>query len=87
MKTLTVRCGKAKLILDIEKLKSTSTKSLYIRTGKLHGTKFLSQRGNGSEGAGDIIKIEETTSVDVKENLFDRIRIYGGKANAILSDI
>ena len=35
--------------------KTEGTKSIYVRTGFLNGTPFLSQRGNGSGGAGDIV--------------------------------
>lgn len=72
-----------KLAIDTTKLEGTSTKSVYIRKGKLNGTLFLSQRGNGSEGAGDICKLE-AGEVEVSSSMFDRLRIFAEKANAIM---
>lgn len=70
--------------IDSEKLIGNSTKSLYVRRGFLNGTLFLSQRGNGGHGAGDICKLLEDIEVDVNENLFSRIQILADKSGAII---
>jgi len=55
-----------------------STKSIYIRKGFKNGSLFLSQKGNGSTGAGDICEIN-TKEIEVKDNLFNRIKIFASK--------
>ncbi len=72
------------LVVDSEKLVGVSTKSLYVRKGFKSGTLFLSQRDHGSTGAGDICKIMEDSELEVNASLFDRIRTYAEKANAII---
>lgn len=72
------------LKVDSEKLIGNSTKSLYVRKGFLNGTLFLSQRGNGANGAGDICKINEDVEINVNSNLFERLRVLAEKSNAIL---
>lgn len=67
------------LTIDTEKLIGKSTQSLYIRTGKMNGTRFLSQRGNGSDGAGDICSIENDSTIYVSAALFNRIEILANK--------
>ncbi len=73
------------LLIDSGKLIDNSTKSLYIRKGFMNGTLFLSQRGNGANGAGDICKIEEDTRIEVNSNLFLRIYEFANKSNAIIN--
>lgn len=77
-----------KLVIDAEKLIGTSTKSLYIRKGFLHGNLFLSQRGCGSTGAGDICPLINDTpiqEIEVNANLFMRLQQLAEKANAIIN--
>ncbi len=71
--------------IDAEKLIGVETKSLYIRKGILNGTLFLSQRGNGAEGKGDICRLKDTKAITVNNNLYDRIKVYAEKAEAILN--
>lgn len=69
--------------IDAEKLIGTSTGSLYIRKGFKNGTLFLSQRGQGSGGAGDLCPIAQDNELEVNSKLFDRLRIYAEKAGAL----
>lgn len=81
MKSLTFTTANgASLIVDAQSLIGKSTKSLYVRKGFKNGTLFLSQKGNGQWGAGDICKLSETNPIQVNENLFDRIAILANKA-------
>lgn len=73
-----------KIAINTEKLIGFSTNSLYIRTGHLNGTLFLSQKGNGTNGSGDICKANEDATIEVNESLFSRISILAEKANAIV---
>ena len=73
------------LAIDSDKLIGVATKSLYVRKGLTNGTLFLSQRGNGSNGAGDICKIQKDVVFEVNSKLFERITIYAKKANAIIN--
>ena len=72
------------LVINSEKLIGFSTKSLYIRKGFKNGTLFLSQRGNGSGGSGDIYQIGKDGSIEVGSNLFNRLTVYAEKAGAII---
>ena len=72
------------LTLNSFRLIGTSTKSLYVRKGFKNGTLFLSQRGNGATGAGDICKINEDFETEVNSSLFNRIKVLAEKANAII---
>jgi hypothetical protein len=72
------------LVIDSEKLIGVATKSLYVRKGFKNGTLFLSQKGNGANGAGDICKINEDAELEVNSKLFDRLTVYAEKANAIV---
>ena len=72
------------LKISPEKLIGTSTNSLYVRTGFLNGTLFLSQRGNGETGSGDICKLTDV-EIEVNAQLFSRIKIFAEKAGAIVS--
>jgi hypothetical protein len=82
-----IKIGK-QLILNATKAqqKTEKTNSIYVRTGFLNGTPFLSQRGNGAGGAGDIIKLnlDENVSVEVSASLFDRIKTFAEKNNLIV---
>jgi len=49
----------SRLVIDSEKLIGISTKSLYVRKGFKNGTLFLSRKGHGGYGAGDICKIND----------------------------
>lgn len=71
-----------KITINTEKLIGFSTNSLYIRTGHLNGILFLSQRGNGTNGSGDICQINECATIEVNENLFSRIVAFAEKTNA-----
>lgn len=73
-----------KMKINAGNLVGVSTKSLYVRKGFLNGTLFLSQKGNGAGGSGDLCKIFETSSLEVPTNLFDRIETFAKKANAII---
>lgn len=57
---------------------SKSTKTIYVRKGFLNGTLFLSEKGNGVTGAGDIAKLTER-AIEVNPNLFDRLYIFANK--------
>ncbi|MFT3753695.1 MAG: hypothetical protein QM800_12755 [Paludibacter sp.] len=72
------------IIINAKKLIGNSTKSLYIRTGFKNGKLFLSQRGNGGGGAGDICSLHENVDINVNGNLFDRIYQFAEKCNAII---
>ena len=63
-------------VIDMEKLIGCSTKSLYVRKGFMNGTLFLSQRGNGANGAGDICVIKEDAELEVNGSLFNRLYCY-----------
>lgn len=82
-----IKIGK-QLILNATKAqqKTEGTKSIYVRTGFLNGTPFLSQRGNGSGGAGDIVRLnlDENVSIEVSASLFDRIKTFAEKNNLIV---
>lgn len=73
----TIDCEKAK--------KAVSTNTIYIRIGFMNGTPFISQRGNGSGGAGDIISlnIKESCQVEVGKNLFSRLKIWADKNSLV----
>jgi hypothetical protein len=75
----------ASLVIEMEKLTSTSTASLYVREGNLNGNSFLSQRGYGAEGKGDISRIDIKGNIDVNKSLFSKIKNYAQKANAVVS--
>lgn len=68
------------LTVNAQSLIGKSTNSLYIRKGFKNGTMFLSQKGNGQWGAGDICRLSEANPVLVNDNLFDRISILVNKA-------
>ena len=81
MKTLIFTTANGnQLTVNPETLIGKSTNNLYIRKGFKNGTLFLSQKGNGQWGAGDVCKLSETNPVLVNENLFDRILILVNKA-------
>lgn len=68
--------------------KTESTKSIYVRTGFLNGTPFLSQKGNGSGGAGDIVKLnlDENVAIKISVSLYDRIKTFAEKNNLIVKN-
>jgi hypothetical protein len=68
------------------KLVGVNTKSLYIRKGVMNGTLFLSQRGCGGTGSGDYFPIYEVSEVEIWDNLFNRLKFYSEKANAIINN-
>lgn len=72
------------LVINSDKLVGVSTKSLYVRKGFKNGTFFLSQRGSGSGGAGDIYPIDNDGTIEVGSGLFDRLTVYAEKAGAII---
>ena len=78
-----IKYGKT-LKINAGNLIGISTKSLYVRKGFLHGTLFLSQRGSGASGAGDICKLLEDNTIEVNSNLFGRLHTYAEKAKAIV---
>lgn len=71
------------ITLDGDKLVGFKTKSLYIRKGRINGTLFLSQRGHGGTGSGDICQINKDIELEVSANLFCRIADLAKKANII----
>ena len=82
-----IKIGKQLVINATKAQKGTvSTNTIYVRTGFLNGTPFLSQKGNGAGGAGDIIKLnlDENVSIQVGANLFERIRIFAEKNGLIV---
>ena len=80
MNTLTFKSAQgAILTVEAQSLIGKSTNSLYVRKGFKNGTMFLSQKGNGQWGAGDVCKLSETNPVLVNDNLFDRISILASK--------
>jgi hypothetical protein len=74
---------KSKIEIDSQKLIGKSTKSLYIRKGFINETLFLSQKGNGSWGSGDICKLDQDATIEVGANLFGRLKVYFDKASEI----
>lgn len=72
------------IIVNASKLIGNSTKSLYIRKGFKNGTLFLSQRHNGTGGAGDVCSLHENIDMNVNSNLFDRIYQLADKSNALI---
>jgi hypothetical protein len=70
--------------IDSMKLVGVSTKSLYIRKGVINGTLFLSQKCCGGTGSGDYFCIEENMDVIINTNLYNRLKVYAQKANAII---
>lgn len=75
LNSFTINCEDAK--------KATSTKSIYVRIGFMNKTPFISQRGSGSEGAGDIISlnINESVEIPVQFNLYERLSVWADKNN------
>ena len=71
------------ITLDGDKLVGFNTKSLYIRKGRINGTLFLSEKGHGGTGSGDICPINKEIQLEVSSNLFCRILDLAKKANAI----
>ena len=78
-----IRYGRT-LKIDSDKLIGCSTKSLYVRKGFLNGRLFLSQRGNGNGGSGDICPLDESAKIEVRASLFERIKTFAEKAGAII---
>jgi hypothetical protein len=74
-----------KMAINAGNLVGVSTNSLYIRKGFLNGTLFLSQKGNGVGGSGDICKLFGDNSIEVNSKLYERIRLYAEKAKAIIN--
>ena len=72
------------LKIDCDKLEGTSTKSIYIRKGFMNGTLFLSKKGHGAGGAGDIWNLSNDGEIEVNSNLFNRILTFAKKANALV---
>ncbi len=75
------------ITIDAEKaLTATSTKSIYLRIGFMNKTPFISQRGNGTNGAGDIISlnINENVTIDLQNNVFDCVNLWAEKNNLII---
>jgi len=64
--------------IDLSSLIGKSTKSLYLRKGFKNGNYFLSQKGNGCHGAGDVCRID-CEEIEVTANLFNRIQILINK--------
>lgn len=60
-----------------------STKSIYVRVGFMNKTPFISQKGNGANGAGDVISLNITESVEipVQFNLYERLSVWAEKNN------
>lgn len=88
MKTLTIKNinNNSEFTINAENCqKGMETKSIYVRLGYMNGNLFISQRGNGAGGRGDICKcsINENTIVSVKDNLYDRLNIWANKYNLI----
>lgn len=59
------------------------TKSIYVRTGFKNGTLFVSQKGNGEGGAGDICRVTDDLEIEVGSNLFRRLKIWAEKYELI----
>jgi hypothetical protein len=56
------------------------TKSMYVRSGK-----WLSRRGHGSGGAGDICSLDSNGEICVNSGLYSRIHIIAAKAGSIIN--
>jgi len=76
--------GGESFTINAGNLIGVSTKSLYIRKGFLSGTLFLSQRGNGAGGDGDICELLNTKTISVSDNLYSRLKEYAKKAKALV---
>lgn len=72
------------MVLNCSKLIGKSTQSLYIRKAQNTGGLFLSQRGKGGTGAGDIAKLFTTKNIEVNQDLYKRIESLAKKANAFI---
>lgn len=80
MNTLTFKSATGSILsIEAQTLIGKSTNSLYIRKGFKNGNLFLSQKGNGQWGAGDVCKLTETKTILVNDNLFDRISFLANK--------
>ena len=77
-----IKIGKT-MILIYSKLIGNSTQSLYIRKA-ISGGLYISQKGSGGQGAGDIAKLFETKSIEVNSNLYKKIEMLAKKANAFI---
>ena len=51
----------------------------------MNGILYLSRRGNGGQGAGDIACINMESEIAVNKGLFKSIKSYAEKANAVVS--
>lgn len=66
--------------IDTSKLIGVKTNKMYIRKGFLNSTLFLTNRGFG-----DVCCIESSAKIDTKKSLFDIIKKYAEKSNAIIN--
>ena len=75
-------------IMDAEKAQKDAqgTNSIYVRRGYLNNTPFLSQRGHGSSGDGDVCKLNEDENlvVAVSNSLYSSILIFAEKNKLVV---
>lgn len=59
------------------------TKSIYVRIGFINKTPFISQRGNGIGGSGDLISLNiiNDAILQVNSSLYERLVIWSDKNN------
>lgn len=71
--------------IDAEKaLTSKSTRSIYVRIGYMNKTPFISQRGNGGSGSGDVCSLTASDTIDVQYSLYERLKVWAEKNDLII---
>jgi hypothetical protein len=77
-----INFGKSMVII-YSKLLNKSTQSLYIRKST-QGSLYISQRGQGGTGSGDIAKVFSTKQIEVNSTLYKRLEQFAKKADAFI---
>ncbi len=71
--------------INTEKAKQAKhgTKSIYVRIGFKNKTPFISQRGNGVGGSGDLISLNIISDavLQINSSLYERLVIWSDKNN------
>lgn len=78
-----IKYGKS-MVLKYNKMIGKSTQSIIVRKSKEGTGLYLSQRGSGSHGAGDIAKFFVTDKIEVNKSLFARLESFAKKADAFI---
>jgi hypothetical protein len=77
-----INFGKSMVII-YSKLLNKSTQSLYIRKST-QGSLYISQKGQGGTGSGDIAKVFSTKQIEVNSTLYKRLEQFAKKADAFI---